>query len=420
VNRWFAVTLLSAIAGCGPSGDTLQIYYSFTHGSEQTCETSAGTTIESCSDVPMTCDSVALLRILDPDDDRRVYVDQCAPIPNNVTGDTLCPLTRAFGPLDRFPTKRVEIQLAIYPHEIPNVAPGITDDPITHQPVCPTKIDFTSTGFAAPTNEIMPAFAGRAFADGYDNEVTVELGCSDPGLIDTDFCRDENALDVTASVLDFDQQVTVSTDDAQKISVRVGEPRQLLTNWEFDIADTLELPLIVPPGNEWGAINVNVPLVDYACIQALELMGRAVATLNCRTLTAPVPNALDLTGYRVSGTTLNEVFSALGLTELPQGGMVIGIVVNVQTGLPEEGVTVMDDGGSMVEYLSADRTMVGGTTTSTAGIFIANDAAATFEVDGVANHWRATKPTRIQINDPIGGLVNFRLSVVVIQMDVAF
>src|SRR4029078_260019 len=130
------------------------------------------------------------------------------------------------------------------------------------------------------------------------------------------------------SVLDFDEQVSVAPDDADNLSVRVGEPRPFGQAWVFDIASTSELPLLPPdinPNPEWGADNLNVSLTDYACIQVLELMGRSVASLNCRPLTAPVPRALDLTGFRVSGTTLNQVLDALGFLDLPDEGLVIGI-----------------------------------------------------------------------------------------------
>jgi hypothetical protein len=250
----------------------------------------------------------------------------------------------------------------------------------------------------------------------------VQLGCSDPGLLDTDVCRDENALDVTAAVLDFDQQVSVDNDEADGILVRVGQPQPVGPNWVFDIANTFELPRVEsmppPPTPEWAGNNVDVALTDYACIQALELKGSSVASLNCRTLTAPVPSTLDLIGFRVNGNTLDDVLTALGLTDLPNGGLVLGIVENIQTGLPAAGATVHDSAGSTVEYLSADRMSFGGSATSLNGIFVSNDAA--FEVAGSANHWIATAPTLIQTNDPVGGLVNFRLSIVVIQMNVGF
>lgn len=415
------IVIVSLASACGPSGDPLLIHYAFTSGSEQSCSNGAGGPINDCGDAPMTCDSVALLRIIDPNDNTHVYVDQCLPIPNSARDHNLCPIAQTFTPMETFPTSRVEVQLAIYPHAIPGVMDGVGDDLTTGDPVCPTKIEFTTSGFAAPGNTIMPAYAGRAFADGFDNEVTVELGCSDPGLLNTDYCRDENALDVTASVLDFDQQVSVSTDDATNLSVRVGQPQPVGTNWVFDIADTAELPLLSSGTNpEWAADNLDVDLVDYACIQVLEFIGGAVASLNCRTLTAPVPTALDLIGYRVTPTTVEQVLTALGFTNLPNEGLVIGIVFG-PNGTPAPGAMVMDQGGSEVEYLSADGMSVGGTSTSSKGIFVSGISGspddAPFEIAGAANHWQAMAPNMIQANDPVGGRVNFRLSVVVIQMN---
>src|SRR5204862_6273500 len=108
------------------------------------------------------------------------------------------------------------------------------------------------------------------------------------------------------------------------------------------------------PVPEWAADNLDINLIDYACLQVLKVEGRQAAALQCRPLTAPVPTALDLTGFLISKATQDELLNAIGMTDVPSAGLVVGIVIGPD-GTPVAGASVNDEAGSTVEYLSADR-----------------------------------------------------------------
>jgi len=398
------------LVACGPSGDPLHINYVLSAGPEQACLDQAGDPITDCNDIPMNCDSVALLRIVDPDDPKKVYVDQCVDIPNTRPDHNLCALAQAAFDLSAtFPTDRVEVQLAIYPRS------GLTTDP-DGDIVCPAQIDFTATGFIAPSNSATPALAGVAYATGYDSDVTIELGCNDRSLIDSETCRNANALDITATVTDFDTKVSVAVDTATNLSVRVGEPELKNLEWIFALPMTVELPLATfNPEPRWQADNItDLTLIDYACLQVLEFTPRATPSLTCQALSGPAPKMLDLAGVRVERSTLQQVLDAATASEFPDAGLVLGVVVDF-TGSPVVGVTVADTAGSTIQYLSADRTMVGGTATTASGIFLSTNAP--FDADGGPNQWTTTGTTLVQHTIPVGGLVRNQLTVIVIQLD---
>jgi hypothetical protein len=411
------VVVLLAVAACGPSGDPLDIHYTYAIEHEQACLAEDGDPVESCMDIPMTCDSVGMLRIVDAEDPEKVYVNVCKRIDNGSPRHDLCPIVDALEAEGSFPTSRVAVQIAVYP------LASLPRNP-AQEPICPDNIKFTASGFAAPTNMPQPALAGMAYTDGYDSEVTVELGCNDTGLIDTLACRNENALDITASVTDFDNQLSVTVNEAVEINVRVGEPKPVGTEWVLDALSSADLPLQDEPDPNpiWAADNLDIELVDYACLQVVDFSDdRATPAITCRPLTAPVPTMLDLSGIRVrqgTGDTLEDILGALGLGEFPGSGLVIGKVVEAAN-IPVPGATVSDSAGSPIAYLSADGMSVGGASTSTNGIFIATTAP--FEIGtGAANHWTASAPQKIQLNDPIGGQIKTRLMVVIIQMGQAF
>jgi hypothetical protein len=407
VIRTVALAIAAVAAGCGPSGDPLEIRYTYAIGSEQACLAEDGDPVEDCTDIPMSCNSAAMLRIVDADDPTIVYFDHCGIIPNTSPRHDLCPISQAFPDTGRLPTDRVAVQIAVY-----NLDDLELD--ASFNPICPANVKFTTSGFVAPTTNPQPALAGMAYTDGFDSGVTVELGCNDSALIDTNECRNENTLDVSATVVDFDNQISVSTTEAQDIEVDVGEPVQMGGSWNFDnSASTFELPLVEdsnPP--LWSAVNLDIELLDYGCVQVVDLVN-PTAVLTCRPLTLPLPRTIDLAGIRVGQDTVDDIIDALGLPGFPTGGLVIGKVV--LNGDPVEGATVLDSTGATIRYLSVDRTTLTTTATSSNGIFVAN--VAPFETtSGAANHWSAMKPETIQINDPVGGQVRSRLMVVIIEM----
>jgi hypothetical protein len=396
-------------AGCGPSGDPLVIKYVFSQGPEQACG------VTDCNDMPMNCDSVASLRISDPDNPMRVYVEECQAIPNDGRTHTLCNLNQTpFDLTTEFPTDLVKVELAVYPRAELEVDGVIT---------CP-QLAFTASGFAAPGNSPRPALAGLGYADGYDKEIVITLGCNDTVLIDTPECRNENAIDISSSVIDFDTSVSVGPTLAQDLTVRVGEPELQDLAWIFDVTSTVELPLITTtPEPNWHADDLDLELVNFACIQVLEVAPRSTPALTCRELPESIPPALDLPGVRVNGSTLTQVLDALCAAQVPPcvngdfpgQGLVLGVVVDF-TGSAVAGATVTNSAGGEVKYLSSNLNSITGTSTSASGVFVSTDA--TFDAPGGGpNLWSALAPPLVTRTASIGGLVKNRLTVIVIQLD---
>ena len=57
------------MAACGPSGDPLDLHYTYAIADEQACVTEDGDPVEGCADIPMTCASAVMLRVVPNVDD---------------------------------------------------------------------------------------------------------------------------------------------------------------------------------------------------------------------------------------------------------------------------------------------------------------------------------------------------------------
>ena len=396
--------LLVGLVSCGPSGDPLAIKYVLS----ETCPTT------DCTLFPMTCEAVASIRFVDPDEPSKVFAQQCEPIPNDAEEKTLCALTQiTLDPSIRIPTTRVEVQLAIYPRIRPDGTPMPEDE--NGNPICPATIDFAANGFPPSVFEVeMPALGGRGFIDGYDDEITIVVGCTDAGLLDSMECRNENAVDVTANVVDFETRVLVGESIANNLTVRVGEPELAGGVWVLNSSASRELLRdedTVPPA--WFGENLDLELESRACIQVLEELPGATASLVCRAVDPPV-ELIDLSGVRVPRATLQQVLAALEETVFPDNGLVLGIVID-DLGSPVANVRVEAEIDPMtypVVYLSADRTNTNMVGTTSQGIFLSMEAPldATWSLTN-----RITGQPIVPSTTPVGGIVAGRLTVMIIQ-----
>ena len=433
------LALLATIAAaCGPSGDPLDVRYRLHHGDENRCELPDGDLAMSCDDIPMSCVSVVMLRIVNPDpNEPERYVEECLRIPDTDSLETLCALNRvAFTGEGRMPTDRVEVQLAIFARK--QLDPRGTAEAELMPPICPADVEFTATGFAHVSNDPQPALSGRAYAEGDDREVIIELGCHDLKLIND--CNQENVVDITTSVIDIETQLSVSggkNGTATRLLVAAGEPYASGVEWIFDTTSSTPLALdnegTVPfwfgPDIEVGTLDGEIPFADTACIEVLETLPGRTASIICYKPMQPLPNDLDLGGVLVRKPTLDLVLGALGLTEFPSDcstgncGLVLGIVVD-DVGQAVPGVVVEDSTAplpSEVLYLSEDRTTTAGiTATTTSGMFISRTAQF-FTPEG-PNTWTVTPapggPQIDPLNTPVGGIISNRLTVLVFQVRV--
>ena len=122
----------------------------------------------------------------------------------------------------------------------------------------------------------------------------------------------------------------------------------------------------------------------------------------------PTPN--DFVGTRLAKATLDNILSVLGLPSFPDKGLVVGIVLD-DHGNPAGGLQVNASvTGSVtptIQYLSANRHAVGGTVTSSTGIFISEDAP--FGTDFSATQGSETATA-------VGGLIVGKVTIVVLQI----
>jgi hypothetical protein len=417
------VVMAILLGGCGPSGDPLTIYYTYATSGDASCGAEA-----SCDDITRSCDAVVMLRVVDPDNPAIQHYTECKDVPQHQPN--LCPIaTAGFDTTGRIPTDRVMVQMAVFDGD----KLGRDDD--TGLPNCPPDLEFGASQFALAdpeANPIAPALSGRAFADGDDTEVTVLLGCHDISSLDTAVCRMEVDIDITASVVDFETQVSVSSGVATNLLVHTVEPQQSDTEWVIDTvsAEPLALrsvgasPFWIAEDVELGSMPDQLQLDTLACIQVLEQLPGRTASITCYEAPDPLPREIDLGGVRVADTTLDSVLFALGLAEFPSNcpadcGLLLGVVVDESGqgvgGAIVEDVAVVPD--SEILYLSADRTTVSTTgPTSSHGIFIARRAPL-FDENGNPNAWTvAPSPSILQLNSPVGGIVSNRLTVVVIRV----
>jgi hypothetical protein len=106
---------------------------------------------------------------------------------------------------------------------------------------------------------------------------------------------------------------------------------------------------------------------------------------------------------------LRSILDMMGLFDIPEKGLVFGVVVDA-AGQPVQGATVSTTGGANVVYPDALLQTVGFTSTESRGYFLSENAP--FD-----STWRASVPGGIMGDgDARGGLVDFHISVVVIRL----
>lgn len=359
----------------------------------------------SCSDVPMACDAVLNIRVLDPDDPSAPFISVCEVVPQS-DRDNLCSIARIDLPSDvRLPKKKLEVQVLVWPR-------SMVDNPTTGEPDC-RKFDVSfdaAEGF--PLAQVpAPALGGHAYYEPGDEEVVVTLGCTDLAAVNDAVCVGTNALDATATIDDFETGVSVSRTLAERLSVAVGEP-QLNTAamaYELNPNDTRRLDLVGSgPVPAWTAA-LELDLDTAACIEVREDEPQATATVSCARLTdpgvTPSSDQLVLGGVRLSKASFEQILDAVGLTDVPASGITIGIVRDPAEN-PLAGYVVSTTSGT-IKYLDANRTGVVNGATSASGIFVSQDAP-------YGSDFSTTNPQFQTVSRP-GGLIKGKVTIVVLQ-----
>ncbi len=388
----------------------------------------------SCADVHLSCQSVASIRILDPNDPLEPYIHMCVTVVPDKDSD-LCSLASINLDQIPLPEQTLEVEVVVFPLS------DVTD-PVTGDIVCPADVAFDAvdgfpispleienTADSSTFHTVHPAIGGRAFYHAGDSQVVVELGCPDLGALNSATCVGGDTIAVTATVLDFDTQQSVSTSVGNMLDVSIGEPKPAGAEYTLNSANTARLANTVQqPDPAWGG-NVDLMFVEAACLEVLEDVPDTTSTLTCVTTNGGNPvsqqKALDFSGFRLENsdanpavTTLQKIVTALGSPDLSKG-LVVGVVLD-DLGNLAPGFTVNPCPTAVncmpttmngtVQYLSADGKSFGGTKTTASGIFISNDAP--FNTYFVSTNSAATPPATVS---GFGGLVDDKVTIVVLQ-----
>jgi hypothetical protein len=401
-----ALAVIALLAGCELPPLTLR--FRITQDDSQLCPGDTGNTATSCSDITMICPAVVSIRVVPPNDPTVPYISVCKPLLG--AQDTLCSIAGIDlpEPTVPIPEQVLEVQMAVFPRS----AVGV--DPITGDLVCP-HVDFAANGLPIQSLPVcseqdptscprMPAVGGRTYYHPGDEETVVELGCSDLSqLQDQLTCEGIKRIAVTATVNDFDDFVaSVDKSLASSLTVDVGEPKPQGIAYVLPPASTRELiPSTDASSPAWSVELTDLGFEHYVCLQVLEDGAQATSALTCRA--DDDSDMIDMAGVYLSKDTLNQILDALALSEFPDEGLVVGLVLD-QFFDPLPNVAVSCN-GCTVKYLNANRDGIVPGATSASGIFVSDDAAFG---TGFAIPSTALRPV-------LGGLVERKVTIVVIQ-----
>jgi hypothetical protein len=383
--------LIGVLAACNTPTPRLRL--TFAGPPSQACPST------DCTGIPMTCDTVMSIRIVDPASTAEPYLSQCVDVSTNHDRN-MCAISTVDLEPTAIPVRDLEVQVAVYPLSV------IQPDPKDPALVCPTKVAYNvATGFPVEQSPT-PALGGHAFYHPGDETVVVTLGCTDLAAIG-ESCATPNLIAVDAKVVDFDTRFTVmggSPSLADRLTVSVGEPQVRNSAYVLDAGDTRPLAReAAGPVPTWSG-DAAILLTRYSCLEVLENVAQSTATLRCSSASSD-PH-LVLTGAWMAKDRLDELLRALQLPAFPDEGLTVGAVVD-GAGAPVAGAVVSPKVG-VVKYLAKDRTsFVAGGTTST-GIFVSRDApfGTEFTTGGPG------QPTA----SGIGGLVMGRVTIVILQL----
>lgn len=368
----------------------------------------------SCADVTMSCGAVASIRILDPKDPRAPFISLCKDVSFDRDRD-LCSLASIDLPATPLPDQTLAIEVVVYPKD------DLPRDAVTGDPLCPATVEFAAAdGFPIgavtivdPNDPTMterlarPAIGGRAYFHPGDARTIVELGCPDLPALNAPTCSGDATTSVSATITDFDTNQPVSTGLGNRLGVSIGEPQLSSSGsgleYVLNPADTAQLArTVVGPIPAWGA-DVTRTFTSAACLEVLEDISQATATLVCRRVT-PQDRTIDITGVHLAKETLDQILVALGGASLDKG-LVLGIVLD-DLG-PSVGRTVIGDTAATIRYLSADGLNFDATETTASGIFVSQDAPF---------GTRFTTSNATTTVFALGGLVDNKVTIVVLQL----
>jgi hypothetical protein len=376
----------------------------------------SGCSSEFCEDYAMSCGAMVSIRLTDPDTGAQLERATGEPLALCVeapVSETICSLSELNADLQLFgmPARTVRFEVALWNGDdllSAGLPPGS----------CPTPGRFELFDVQGRPKDYspQPAFAGAAyFRAGEQAEVTVPLACPNPQRLNVDTCAANLPTEVEAFVTDMGTMQRIRDRQAPTISVAMGETRTVSDNagGSFSVLEPIDIYDLRL--DTQGVTPVYTASIQrrfggndkLACSTTLEGAAQATTTVFCEEVPDKAAE-LTLSPVLIRKATVDSVLAAIGATEFPESGLVIGRVVN-EGFSPSTGVAVTPSEGS-VQYLSEDLSDVTPTLTSASAYFVATDVP-----DGAtwtASHFDGRRHT----GSPRGGLIQGKVSAVIIRM----
>lgn len=366
-----------------------------------------GCSSERCADFGMSCGAVASVRIVAAESGELV-TRVCAEVPPS---ETLCglgnlpPGSNVFFDL---PPEMLRIEVATWNRDELEAAAELGGD-------CPDRDIFDLQGIPLASFSPQPAFAGAIFFDAGsgDSEAVVPLACTDPFQLDTVECAPP-LTQLTTAVTDTERLRQAADADADDLLVRAARPRTRIVDEQMvTIIDTAGAWVLQRDAGEGASFStfVSETISGDICSLVLEQTAQATTSVVCGTAESGA-EVLDLESALLPKAVLDQVLGAVGLTEFPDQGLVVGRAFDEATGAPLAGVTVAPEAlpAQSVEYLNSSRTGTLGDRTFDNGYFIAQDVP-------FGTRWSASSDSGLIPSGPlVAGIVQGHVTVLLVPM----
>jgi hypothetical protein len=216
---------------------------------------------------------------------------------------------------------------------------------------CPRLWNAAKNEFEPTPDGSLPLYAGRsavAELTGDSFRVDLPIDCM---AVSTCSPTANNSL-VAATVTDLDTLKPVDSSRAGALDVRAGllYPSTSTEPFLYAFNPTVGLAPTTGDPPSWSAETSDVVTCAASTVIG---SGPAVSTVSCDQ-GASASGTASIAGYTLPAARLAEILSGLGLAQFPDGGLLVGRVVD-KTGAPVDGDTIAPAEGAMtVTYFQPD------------------------------------------------------------------
>ena len=396
------LAFLAALTLSACASPPLTIQLEVQSGSGRTCPRGADVD-PKCADIPLACQSMVLVRVLDPTQPLSPFISSCVQVRQD-TNKNLCsivtlPLDPASLPASgNLPDRTLEVQVVVLPLAM---HADLTLD-------CDSSVQnlrFSAVTGVPESDALSPPIGGHAYYHPGDAVTVVQLGCNNLDVLNAPTCTGTNDTHVSASVTELDSLTGVGSDVARNLALSVGEPVAVGSAYELTADHTQPLAPRAGEPPSWAA-DVATMFTNAACLDVRDGGDLTTDTLTCERASGTQKN-LDFSGVHVTKERLAQIVAAIHTQDptfaVDGHGLVVGITLD--QGVPAAGIAV-SGAGATVRYLSADGTTLVGAQTTSSGLWVSTDAP-------FLTAWSA--PIRTATASGFGGLIEDKVTVVVLQ-----